>query len=328
MITFWVCVIATAMMLYVLLDGFDLGVGILFALTHNEHQREKMLQSVLPVWDGNETWLVMTATLLFGAFPMVFSAVLSAFYLPLCLMLAGLIFRGVAFEFRHQATSGRRWMWDVAFGLGSLLAALVQGATVGALVHGLPFVDGRYIGNAFEWASPFALVSGVGLVLGYALLGAGWLILKDDGELRARAYRLVPWLIVWVITVLVVVFVYALSSHLPVLNRWVERPWLAAFPAVGAFATVGLIAGLRKRIDWLPFAMTLVLFVVAFGMFAASFWPYMVPFSITVTQAAAPPSTLSFMFWGIGAFIFPLTLIYTTASYIVFRGKVRPALHH
>jgi cytochrome d ubiquinol oxidase subunit II len=188
MIMFWATVLAISILLYVLLDGFDLGVGILFGLTRDHERRLVMLSAVSPVWDGNETWLIVSGVVLWGAFPPVYATLLSAFYLPLLLMLAGLILRGVAFEYRHRA-EGSRWVWDIAFTGGSFVATFVQGLMVGALVEGLPIVNGRYAGGDFGWLSPFTLLCGLGLCLGYALLGACWLVKKTDGDTRDAAYR-------------------------------------------------------------------------------------------------------------------------------------------
>jgi cytochrome d ubiquinol oxidase subunit II len=321
MTLFWVFVLVTALLLYILLDGFDLGIGILTGFVSGERRRQQMLQAITPVWDGNETWLVMAATVLWACFPVVYAVVLSAFYLPLIVMLCALILRGVAFEFRHQATR-TRWVWNASFAGGSLVASFIQGATTGALVHGIPVEQGHYAGTAFGWLSPFALLCGIGLCFGYSLLGAGWLILKSDAGLRSLAYRLAQLLLAGAAAIILAVFAGSLQEHLPIMHRWIERPWLGVFPATGAVAAGMLIHGLRKRIDWLPFFMSQLVFLAAFGTFVASFWPYMIPFSVTVTQAVAPASTLSFMFWGIGIFIFPLTLGYTALSYRVFRGKL------
>jgi cytochrome d ubiquinol oxidase subunit II len=326
MVTFWVSVLAVSALLYVLLDGFDLGIGILFGLTRDETRRRAMLSAIAPVWDGNETWLVATGVVLWGAFPVVYATLMSAFYLPLLLMLAGLILRGVAFEFRNK-TQRMRWVWDAGFAGGSLVAALVQGATVGALVEGLPFAHGEYSGGEFGWLSPFAVLCGVGLSLGYTLLGACWLIRKCDGEVRASAYRLIPYLSLAVLVFLAVVFVYALAENLQVMGRWLERPYLFAFPIIAAGAAIVLIASVRRRRDSPPFFMGVLIFAAAFGTLSASFWPYMIPFSITVDEAAAPHSSLAFMFWGAGLVVFPLMLLYTVISYSVFRGKAQPTSH-
>ena len=327
MIMYWAAVLAMSTLLYVLLDGFDLGVGILFGLTRGEQRRDAMLSAVSPVWDGNETWLVVTGVVLWGAFPIVYATLLSAFYLPLLLMLAGLIFRGVAFEFRSKAVRAR-WIWDWSFASGSLVATFIQGLTVGALVEGLPIENGQYAGGDFGWFSPFAALCGVGLCLGYALLGAAWLVRKCEGDIRDRAYRQMPYLAVGVLIFLAVVFVYALAQNLPILNRWLERPYLFAFPALGVVAAAALAVGIRRRRDGWPFYAVAVIFMTAFGTLAISFWPYMIPFAVAIDDAAAPHSSLAFMFWGEGLFVFPLMLLYTVVSYRVFRGKARSTNGH
>ena len=321
MALYWVFVLAVATLLYVLLDGFDLGVGILFGLTRGEVPRRAMLSAVAPVWDGNETWLVVAGVVLWGAFPVVYATVLSAFYLPLLVMLAGLILRGVAFEFRYK-TERLRWIWDLGFAGGSLVAAFIQGMTVGALVEGLPFADGRYIGGEFGWLSPFAILCGIGLCLGYALLGACWLVRKCGAGVRDQAYRLIPRLSLGLLVFLVAVFAYALGEDLPVLGRWLERPYLFVCPAIGAIAALVLAASVRRRADAAPFVMVATIFIAAFATLAISFWPYMIPFAITIEAAAAPHASLAFMFWGAGLFVFPLMLVYTVITYRVFRGKI------
>jgi cytochrome bd ubiquinol oxidase subunit II len=320
MIMFWVSLLTLSILLYVLLDGFDLGIGMLFGLTQDETKRRAMLSSVAPIWDGNETWLVVTAVILWGAFPVVYSTLFSAFYLPLLVMLAGLILRGVAFEFRYK-TERMRWIWDLSFAGGSFAAAFIQGLTVGALVEGLPIVNGQYTGGEFGWFSPFAALCGVGLCLGYALLGAAWLVNKCEGEVRDAAYRQIPYLAVGVLIFLVVVFVYALVENLPIMYRWIERPYMFIFPLIGAVAAIVLAASVLRHWDRWPFYMVVLIFLSAFGTLAISFWPYMIPFVITIDEAAAPHSSLAFMFWGEGLFVFPLMLLYTVISYRVFRGK-------
>ncbi|WP_158932739.1 cytochrome d ubiquinol oxidase subunit II [Acidisphaera sp. S103] len=321
MALYWVFVLAVAVLLYVLLDGFDLGIGILFGPTRDESQRRAMLHAVSPIWDGNETWLVVVGVVLWGAFPIVYATLLSALYLPLLVMLAGLILRGVAFEFRYK-TQRLRWIWDAGFAVGSLLAAFIQGMTVGALVQGLPIASGRYVGGEFGWFSPFAVLCGVGLCLGYALLGACWLVQKCEGDTRDLAYRLIPRLSVGLMIFLIAVLTYALYKDFPVMGRWLDRPWLFVFPAIGIVAAIALIASVRRRNDGTPFTMVVVIFAAAFGTLAISFWPYMIPFAITIDQAAATHSSLAFMFWGEGLFIFPLMLLYTVVNLRVFRGKI------
>ena len=260
--------------------------------------------------------------ILWGAFPIVYATLLSAFYLPLIVMLIGLILRGVAFEFRYK-TQRLRWIWDLSFAGGSLIATFIQGMTVGALVEGLPFTNGEYSGGAVGWLTPFAVLCGIGLCLGYALLGACWLVRKCEGDVRDVAHRQIPVLAVGVLAFLVVVFGYALAENLPILHRWIDRPYLFVFPAFGAIAATVLALSIVKQNDYLPFYMVAVIFMSAFGTLALSFWPYMIPSVFTVQQAASPQSSLVFMFWGCGVIVFPLMLIYTIVSYSIFRGKVR-----
>jgi cytochrome d ubiquinol oxidase subunit II len=327
MVTFWVSLLAISILLYVLLDGFDLGIGILFGLTRDQARRHAMWGAVAPIWDGNETWLVVTAVILWGAFPAVYALLLSAFYLPLVLMLCGLILRGVAFEFRYKAER-IRWIWDFGFFAGSLVATFIQGMTVGALVEGLPVTNGQYSGGEFGWFSPFAVLCGIGLCFGYTLLGACWLIKKCEGDVKAAAYRQVPYLAIGLLVFLVAVFSFALAENLQIMHRWVERPYLFIFPAIAALAAIVLAVSVERHRDGLPFYMVALIFLSAFGTLAISFWPYMIPYVMTVEEAAAPHSSLAFMFWGEGLFVYPLMLIYTVVSYRVFRGKVRETPVH
>ena len=327
MVAFWVSLLAISILLYVLLDGFDLGIGILFGLTRDQARRHAMWGAVAPIWDGNETWLVVTAVILWGAFPAVYALLLSAFYLPLVLMLCGLILRGVAFEFRCKAER-IRWIWDFGFFAGSLVATFIQGMTVGALVEGLPVTNGQYSGGEFGWFSPFAVLCGIGLCFGYTLLGACWLIKKCEGDVKAAAYRQVPYLAIGLLVFLVAVFSFALAENLQIMHRWVERPYLFIFPAIAALAAIVLAVSVERHRDGLPFYMVALIFLSAFGTLAISFWPYMIPYVMTVEEAAAPHSSLAFMFWGEGLFVYPLMLIYTVVSYRVFRGKVRETPVH
>src|SRR5579862_2064470 len=244
MVLYWAAVLAISTSLYVLLDGFDLGIGILSAGARSGASRDQMMSAIAPIWDGNETWLVVTGVVLWGAFPIVYATLLSAFYLPLVLMLAGLILRGVAFEFRHR-TENWRWLWDASFVGGSLVATFVQGLTVGALVKGLPIANGRYVGGDFGWLSPFAVLCGVGLCIGNSLLGASWLVRKCHGEVRDLAYRLIPRLAIALLVFLIAVFAFALAENLRVMERWLERPYLLIFPVIGALAARMLATSIR-----------------------------------------------------------------------------------
>ena len=320
MTEFWTGALALTIYLYVTLDGFDLGVGMLFPLIRGEAGRRHMLASIAPVWDGNETWLVLNATILFGMFPLVYATLLSAFYLPLFVMLAALIFRGVAFEFREKSRR-MRWFWDAGFVVGSYVATFIQGVTVGALVNELPIVNGRYVGGVFGWVSPFALLCGAGLWLGYMLLGAGWLTYKSTADVQNLAFRLLPKLMTGVLGFLGIAFCAALYLHLPVMHRWIDRPVLLVFPLAGVLACWLLIWSVSRRRELLPFLAGLAIFAAAMGTLAVSLYPYMIPFSITVADAAAPYSSQVFLFWGAGLVALPLTLIYTLVVYFVFKGK-------
>jgi cytochrome d ubiquinol oxidase subunit II len=327
MVMFWVAVLIISTLLYVLLDGFDLGVGMLFGLTRHETRRVAMMSAISPIWDGNETWLVVAGVVLWGAFPIVYATLFSALYLPLLLMLAGLILRGVAFEYRHKAERMRR-VWDAGFAGGSLVAAFIQGLMLGALVEELPITNGQYSGGEFGWLSPFAVLCGIGLCLGYALLGACWLVNKCEGEVRDAAYRQIPSLAIGLLVFLVAVFAYALGEDLRVMNRWLERPYLFVFPALSIIAGLAAARSVRRRRDRVPFIMVALIFAMAFATLAFSFWPYMIPFSVTITEAAAPHASLAFMFWFAGIIVFPLMLLYTAISLTVFRGKIKATAGH
>jgi cytochrome bd ubiquinol oxidase subunit II len=317
---FWAGVIAFAILVYVVLDGFDLGVGILFGVAENEARRDAMLAAISPFWDGNETWLVVIGASLFAAFPMVYSVFLPAFYIPVLLMLFGLIFRGVAFEFRYR---GAKAFWDWGFFLGSAVAAFVQGAAVGGMIRGIPVREGQYDGSAFEWLAPLPVLTGIGLVLGYALLGAGWVVMKSDGELREWARERIPGLALATLLVLVVAFDAAFWARERIGADLAGRLWGLVFPGIGLLAMAGVFIGVRERRDGLPFAMTVAFFIASFLTLAVLFWPYMIPYQVTVAGAAAPEKSLSFLFWGAGVFVLPVIVIYTAVVYWVFRGKLR-----
>jgi cytochrome d ubiquinol oxidase subunit II len=321
MIGFWTAALALTVFLYVTLDGFDLGVGMLLPLARDGRRRGAMLAAIAPVWDGNETWLVLNGTILFGIFPLTYATLLSAFYLPLILMLGALILRGVAFEFRTKSPRAQR-VWDGAFIGGSYLAAFLQGTAVGALAHGLPMAGDHYVGGAFGWFSPFAVLCGASLCVGYALMGAGWLTYKSQAELRDLGFRLMPPLLIALVVLLAVLFVLALSEQAPVIQRWIRTPMLFALPFVGLAISSLLLWAVKRRLELAPFLCAVGLFAAAMETLCASFYPYMIPFAITTSQAAAPESSQSFLFWGAGVFVLPLTLLYTLGIYFIFKGKV------
>jgi cytochrome bd ubiquinol oxidase subunit II len=323
---FWAAVIAIAIIVYVILDGFDLGVGILFGTTGDSGLREDMMSAISPFWDGNETWLVVIGAALFAGFPPVYAVFLAAFYIPVLLLLFGLIFRGVAFEFR--VSDDARKLWNRGFFIGSLVAAFVQGAAVGAMIRGLPVKDGQYAGGPFIWLAPLPILTGIGLVLGYALLGAGWLTLKSEGALREWAWRRIRFLAAAVLAVLVLAAIAAFVNRAHVTGvLFVGRIWGLVFPLIAVLAIIGVFEAVRRRRDGWPFALTVVFFVASFLSLAVMFWPYMIPYSITIANAAAPDASLSFLFWGAGVFVLPVIAIYTITVYWLFRGKLRRGYH-
>jgi cytochrome d ubiquinol oxidase subunit II len=319
----WGCLIALAVLLYVVLDGFDLGIGILFPLFKDQRQRDTMMNSVAPVWDGNETWLVLGGGGLLAAFPLAYAIVLPALYAPLIAMLLGLIFRGVAFEFRFQATRGR-FLWDLSFVAGSLVAALAQGIALGALVQGIPVQDRAYAGGWWDWLTPFSLLTGVALAVGYALLGACWLVLKTEGELRRRARH-----IALATAAITLALIGAVSLWTPFLNQQFEARWFtwpnmlyaAPVPILVLGCAALLYFGLTRERDRLPFVAAQGLFVLSYVGLGISLYPNIVPGSVTVWDAAAPDASLGFLLVG-AAVLVPLCLAYTIYSYWVFRGRV------
>jgi cytochrome d ubiquinol oxidase subunit II len=320
---FWAGVIALSIMVYVILDGFDLGVGILFGSARDDAQRETMMSTIAPFWDGNETWLVIVGAGLFATFPAVYAVFMGAFYIPVLLLLFGLVFRGVAFEFRHR-TEGLRRFWDWGFVIGSIVTAFVQGAALGAMMRGIEVRDGQFAGSSLDWLHPFALLTGIGLVFGYALLGAGWIVVKSEGALRDWARARIPWLAGIVLSIIGLAFVLVLGfdSEAMAAGKLHERTWGLAFPVFGLAALGAAVLAARARRDLLPFAFSVLFFLCAFLTLGVMFWPYMVPFALTVGSAAAPDASLQFLFYG-GVVILPVIAIYTAGVYWVFRGKVR-----
>ena len=321
---FWAAVIALSIMIYVILDGFDLGVAILFGTTRDEAKRRTMMASLAPFWDGNETWLVVIGATLFAAFPAVYAVFLGAFYLPVLLMLIGLIFRGVAFEFRYRSEK-MRGFWDAGFFMGSVVVAFVQGAAVGALMRGIPVEKNQFAGGAFDWLHPFPVLTGIGLVFGYMLLGAGWLILKTEGDLRDWAYARLKGLSIAVLVLLGLAFAVAVTVDLSdglVKGGLRFESWALGFPLIAVAALVAAGIAARWRRDALPFALTVVFFLASFLTLGHMMWPYMIPYALTVGDAASPDVSLQFFFYG-GVIVLPVVLAYTIGVYWLFRGKTR-----
>ncbi|WP_309087207.1 cytochrome d ubiquinol oxidase subunit II [Phenylobacterium sp.] len=327
--TAWAFIIAFAVFAYVVMDGFDLGIGILFPAFKPGPHRDSAMNSVAPVWDGNETWLVLGGGGLMAAFPLAYSIILPALYAPLVAMLLALIFRGVAFEFRWRDPAHRPF-WDLAFTGGSVLAAFAQGVALGGLLQGVT-VEGRaYAGGWWDWLSPFSLLTGASVVSGYALLGAGWLIMKTEGEMQEKAYRLATWL-----GASTIACIAAVSAATPLLEvayweRWFSMPnvlFAAQVPLLVAVGSVLFFLSLRKRRQVAPFLLTLGLFALTFTGLGISMFPYIVPQEVTIWAAAAPAASQSFMLVG-AVVLIPIILGYTGYSYWVFRGKVGHEGYH
>jgi cytochrome d ubiquinol oxidase subunit II len=317
---FWCAVIVLALLVYVVLDGFDLGVGMLIGMTSDTKHRARMLKTIDPVWDGNETWLVVVGATLYATFPTAYAILLPAFYAAFVCMLLALIFRGIGIEARNRSERARL-RWDRAIIIGSAVAAFSQGVIVGNLTGGIAVENGQFVGVTLDSFTVFSVIAGVGCIVGYALHGLSWLVLKTDGELRAWAYARIPTFALGWCMILAILFWRMLQNHPEVLAKWSVISPLLFLPAIGLLACGGLAYGVHRRIDGVPFAMTTILFLVAGAMFVLTLQPYIVPWSITVAEAAAPQASLSFLLFG-GAFALPVILIYTSTVYWVFRGKV------
>jgi cytochrome d ubiquinol oxidase subunit II len=321
----WAIIIGFGLMMYVIMDGFDLGIGILFPFVHEREYRDTMVNSVAPVWDGNETWLVLGGAALLAAFPLAYAVILSALYFPLLLMLAGLIWRGVAFEFRFKADESHKPFWDKAFMWGSYTATFSQGLALGAFINGFQVRDGSYAGGLFDWLTPFALFTGVGLLLAYALLGATWLVMKTEGDLQQRMRRLGRPITLAVLVTIVIVSLWTPYAHPHIAARWFALPnlfFFAPVPILVALATWVLLKALAGESHAAPFLLSLALLFLGYSGLAISLWPNIIPPGISIWGAASPPQSLGFTLVG-ALFIIPFILAYTAWSYYVFRGKVR-----
>jgi cytochrome d ubiquinol oxidase subunit II len=321
----WAVIIAFGLMMYVIMDGFDLGIGILFPFIGNREDRDTMVNTVAPVWDGNETWLVLGGASLLAAFPMAYAAILSALYLPLVAMLAGLIWRGVAFEFRFKADEAHRPFWDKAFAWGSYIATFSQGVALGAFINGFAVTDGAYSGGALAWLSPFSIFTGFALLIAYALLGSTWLIMKTEGSLQSRMRTLARPVTFALVLMMIIVSLWTPLVHPAIADRWFKLPNLLFFspvPILVALAAWGLIRTVVSGHHTTPFVLTLVLLFLGYTGLAISLWPNIIPPSISIWDAAGPPQSMGFTLVG-ALFIIPFILAYTAWSYFVFRGKVR-----
>lgn len=322
----WMLVISFGVIMYVVLDGFDLGIGILFPWARSHDHRDLMMNSVAPVWDGNETWLILGGAGLFAAFPLAYSVLLPALYIPIMLMLTALIFRGVSFEFRFKAHQSR-FLWDISFSVGSFCAAFCQGMILGAVVQGIEVANHAYAGGAFDWLTPFSLLCGLSVVIGYALLGATWLVMKTEAELQHWSTRAARWLLPTLLLSIAGVSIWTPMTQPAIAERWFSLPnfyWLSQVPFITFLLAAACWYSLRRRkYDALPFWFSIGLFVLSYIGLVISLWPYIVPRAITLWEAAAPPATQLFVLVGV-LILLPLILTYTIIGYKVFAGKVKP----
>jgi cytochrome d ubiquinol oxidase subunit II len=324
----WAGVIAFGVIMYVVMDGFDLGVGILFPFFPERRDRDQMMNSVAPIWDGNETWMVLGGAGLFGAFPLAYAVILPALYLPLILMLIALIFRGVAFEFRFKSNR-TRFLWDIAFSAGSLVATFAQGVALGGFIQGFTVVDRSFAGGSWDWLTPFSLFVGLALAGGYAMLGCGWLIMKTEGDLQARVYRAMPIAGLLTLAAIGIVSLWTPLAHPAIAERWFSWPNLLILSPVPllVLVAIGLLwRALERKREVQPFLLTLALFLISYAGLAISLWPNVIPPSISIWEAASPPESQGFLLVGV-LILVPIILAYTAYAYWVFRGKV-PAEGH
>ncbi|MNE04941.1 Cytochrome bd-I ubiquinol oxidase subunit 2 [compost metagenome] len=321
----WAVIIVFGVMMYVVMDGFDLGIGMLYPFFKDSGDRDVMMNTVAPVWDGNETWLVLGGAGLFCAFPLAYAVVLSALYLPLMLMLVGLIFRGVAFEFRFKARENKQHIWDKAFIGGSLVATFFQGVALGAFIEGIPVADGRFAGGSLDWLAPFPLFCGLGLIVAYSLLGCTWLIMKTEGHLQERMHDIARPLALVLLAVIGIVSLWTPLAHEDIAQRWFSLPNLFLFmpvPLLVLLCFYALLRSVANNDHVKPFVLTLALIFLGYSGLGISLWPNIIPPSVSIWDAAAPPQSQGFALVG-ALFIIPFILGYTAWSYYVFRGKVK-----
>ena len=325
----WAGIIAFAIFAYVVMDGFDLGIGILFPTFEVGRERDRAMNSIAPVWDGNETWLVLGGGGLFAAFPLAYAVILPATYPLVIIMLLGLVFRGVAFEYRWRDPAHRRF-WDGAFSAGSLAAAMAQGMTLGALIQGIEVVDRAYAGSWFDWLTPYTLLCGLGVVAGYALLGNAWLIWKLDGVGQAHARKLAKRAAIATLLLMMAVSLYNVFLNADYAARWLTAPeiWFAApVPVLTALVALALWRALQTERQSKPFWLALGLFALGMAGLGITMWPNIIPPDVTIWEAAAPQRSQVFMLVGV-AIIMPLIPAYTAWAYWVFRGKVGDEGYH
>lgn len=324
----WAGIIGLGLFLYVMLDGFDLGIGLIFPFFERNADRQVLLNTVAPVWDGNETFMVLGGAALYGAFPVAYSTLLPANYLPVVLMLAGLIFRGAAFELRAKAKRSLP-LWDLAFIFGSVQATFFQGVLLGSLLQGIKIQDGHFVGGAFDWLSPFSVFCGLGLMFTYAVLGCGWLLIKTDGMLQERMYALMKPLTFVLFGIIMVISAWTALGQPAVAQRWFGGHNLLYFAPVPLLVLVcvwGIFRAVDMRIEAAPFRLALILLFLGYTGLIISIWPNIIPPSLTIWDASATRSSQLFALVGT-VIILPIILVYSWLQYRVFRGKVREGDH-
>lgn len=320
--------IAFIVIMYVILDGFDLGIGVLFPFTESERERDQMMNAIAPVWDGNETWLVFGGAMLYGAFPKVYGTLLPILYMPLMLMLIALIFRGVSFEFRFKAHTSK-YIWNWTFSISSIGAAFFQGVVLGCFVQGFPHESGQILDKEIMWLTPFSLLTGIALVCGYGLLGATWMVIKSDGRLQRKMIHNAKGLLVLVSMFLIFVSIWTPLHDEVVFERWYSFPniiLLSPLPLLTAFMIYKTWTSLSHGMEWRPFLYSVTIFLCAYAGIAISVYPYLIPHELTFWDAAAPDSTLLFILVGV-TIMLPILLAYTFYAYHVFRGKSDEGYH-
>jgi len=319
----WAAILGIAVVMYVLLDGFDLGIGLLFPFSGNETERDQMMAAIKPYWDGNETWLVLGGVGLLVVFPLAYSIIMPALYLPVIAMLLALIFRGVAIEFRGAARN--KSGWNIAFAVGSVLAGFFQGIILGGLIQGIRFENGAFAGGAFDWFTPFAVLCGLGVVAGYGLLGATWLVMKAEGEVGHRARAQACVLLPLVLVFMAVVSIWTPLAFPRISERWFSLPnffYLWPVPVVTGFVALVCWLSLKNAGHYLPFFCALAVFLLGYAGIVISMFPYLVPPTLTIWQTAGSPASQHFMLVGT-VVLLPVILGYTAFVYWLFRGKVR-----
>lgn len=321
-------ILAFIILMYVILDGFDLGIGILFPFTNSEKERDQMMNSIAPVWDGNETWLVFGGAMLYGAFPQVYGLLLPILYMPIMLMLIGLIFRGVSFEFRFKADRTKP-LWNWVFAISSIVATFFQGIILGCFVQGFQIDEAAMTINNPDWLTPFSLLTGVALVCGYGLLGATWMIIKSEQRLQKKMIHFAKGLLILVSLFLVFISIWTPLHSQEIFLRWYSFPdilYLAPLPIITALMIYLTWNSLSRGHELKPFIFSIIIFLCSYAGIAISVYPYLIPHQVTIWEAAAPDSTLRFILVGV-AIMLPILFVYTLYAYHVFRGKTADGYH-